>query len=478
VAKASFFVRLSEYTRATTFRWTLLVSGTFAVCILLMFGFVYWQTAQYTLARVDEAINAEADIIRNYRPELRLEAIGERLRQDPRRVKLAGLFGPDGAPVAGNVETLPNNLQPDSGTYSVSVIRVDAGGREEQRARATARQLPDGQILMVGRNVDELAETAEIVGSALALGLLPALCLAVAAGIFLSRRAQKRIEEVNKKVQRIIAGELRERLPTQGTNDPFEKLSLIVNGMLDEMEMLIQSVAGVGDDIAHDLRTPLTRVRVGLERARDNAQTLDDLRAAVDQAIGGLDQSLTIITALLRIAEIEQTRRLDGFGAVGLPDLVREVGDLYEPIAEDKGVAFGIATPTELTVRGDRDLLFEAIANLVDNAIKFTPVGGRVELAVIPVGGEAVIRVRDTGPGINANEREIVTRRFYRSDKSRHTHGLGLGLSLVAAIVKLHGFRLKISPGPGCVVEIICPASARLSVRPAASPAFQSNFIL
>ena len=224
--------------------------------------------------------------------------------------------------------------------------------------------------------------------------------------------------------------------------------------MLDEIEALVQSLAGVGDDIAHDLRTPLTRVRVGLERARQNARTLDDLRAAVDQAITGLDQSLAIITALLRITEIEHSRRLDGFRNVPLAELVREVGDLYEPIAEDKRVALCAVAKEDVIVHGDRDLLFEAVANLVDNAVKFTPQGGRVEVSLHRNGDEAVVRVCDSGPGIAGGERDLVGRRFYRGDKSRCAPGLGLGLSLVNAIVKLHGFRLSISGGPGCVAEI------------------------
>jgi signal transduction histidine kinase len=223
------------------------------------------------------------------------------------------------------------------------------------------------------------------------------------------------------------------------------------------LEEALQEAKVVGDNIAHDLRTPLTRVRVRLERGREHAATLGELRAAVDQAIAGLDQSLAIITALLRIAEIEHSRRLEGFGEVPLAALVREVGDLYDPIAEDKRVALRVEAADEAIMRGDRDLLFEAVANLVDNAVKFTPEGGCVDLALLRRDGETVIRVRDTGPGIPEIEREAVTKRFYRSDKSRRTEGLGLGLSLVAAIVKLHGFRFTIAAGPGCTAEIACP---------------------
>lgn len=222
------------------------------------------------------------------------------------------------------------------------------------------------------------------------------------------------------------------------------------------LEEALQEARVVGDNIAHDLRAPLTRMRLRLERGREHAATLEELRAIADQAIAGLDQSLTTITALLRITEIENSRRRERFSEVQLAPLVHEVGDLYDPIAEDKRITLRVETPEAASVQGDRDLLFEAITNLVDNAVKFTPEGGHVELALLYQEGETVIRVSDSGPGIPEIEREAVTQRFYRSDKTRNTKGLGLGLSMVAAIVKLHSFRLKISAGPGCTTEIAC----------------------
>ena len=224
-----------------------------------------------------------------------------------------------------------------------------------------------------------------------------------------------------------------------------------------QLEEALQEAKVVGDNIAHDLRTPLTRVRIRLERGREHASTLEEFRAVADQAIAGLDQLLTTITALLRITEIEHSRRRERFGEVQLAPLICEVGDLYGPIAEDKGVTLWAEAPDGATVQGDRDLLFEAVVNLVDNAVKFTPEGGRVELVLLCKEGETVIRVIDTGPGIPEIEREAVTKRFYRSDKSRNTKGLGLGLSMVAAIIKLHDFRFRISAGPGCTAEIACP---------------------
>lgn len=176
-----------------------------------------------------------------------------------------------------------------------------------------------------------------------------------------------------------------------------------------------------------------------------------------DKTIAGIDQSLAIVTAILRLAEIEKSQRLAGFGKVALADLIREVGDMYDPIAEDKGITLLVHSPDELSAYGDRNLLIEAVANLVDNAVKFTPGGGSVEIGLIAGHGESIVRVKDTGAGISEHERNAVLRRFYRSDKAGHTSGLGLGLNLVAAIARLHGFRLTIVPGSGCVVEIGCP---------------------
>jgi signal transduction histidine kinase len=449
-------VRLPDFARTTTFRWTLAVAGAFVLCTLLLFGFVYWQTAAYMTSSFDRLLIAEVGSMAPEAPARLVERITNRLRDDPRRLQIAGLFGADGHRIVGNLESLPGGLAPDVPT-DVVIVRLDDQGRETQTVRLVVHPLPNGDVLAIGRFNGEIEEIAEIVGRALALGLLPAFTLAVVIGIVLSLRAQDRLSDVNRRIQRIVAGDLRERLPTRGSEDPFDQLAASVNRMLGEIEALIHEIAGIGDNIAHDLRTPLTRVRVRLERGRERATTLAELQAVSDQAIVGLDQALAIVTALLRITEIEHSRRLERFSEIALAPLLREVGDLYEPIAEDKHVALRVETADDATVHGDRDLLFEAVANLVDNAVKFTPAGGRVELALLRREGETVIRVSDTGPGISESERGAVTKRFFRSDKSRGTEGLGLGLSLVAAIVNLHGFRFTIAGSPGATAEIACP---------------------
>jgi signal transduction histidine kinase len=311
--------------------------------------------------------------------------------------------------------------------------------------------------LVIGRRVDETMGVAHVIGQALAVGLVAAFALCVLAGALGNLRAKKRIEEINERVQRIVAGDLSERLPQRTDGDPLSNLAAIVNGVLDEMESLIHALAGVGNDIAHDLRTPLTRARLTLERGRTNAATLEQLQVVADKVIAGIDQSLAITTALLRLAEIENSRRSVNFGTVALAELAREVVDLYEPIAENKRIVLKSDLPEALNVHGDRDLLIEAIANLLDNAVKFTPEGGQVDIAVTRGDDASIVRLTDTGPGISEHERDAVLRRFYRSDKIRNTPGVGLGLNLVTAIMKLHGFRFTIKPGAGCVVEIVCP---------------------
>jgi signal transduction histidine kinase len=450
-------MRLPEFTRSSTLRWTVLVTGFFAAFTVALLGFVYLKTMRDLTSRSDHAIALQMGVLAALPPGQRLDAINEGLKQDPSRIRLVGLFGLHGDRIAGNVERLPYGLGTDGTPQSAVLERVDGPGRERQAVRLLAQTLPDDDVLLVGRNTDEIDEIGRVVGRALVLGLIPAVSLCIAVGVGLSARSRRRIVEVNEQVQRIVAGNLRERLPLGNTGDPFSKLAMIVNGMLDEMEALIRSLAGVGHDIAHDLRTPLTRARLMLERGRGNATTLQQLQVVADKTTEALDQSLSIITAILRLAEIEKNQRSSGFGKVALASLVREVGDMYEPIAEDKAISLVVQSPRELDVFGDRDLLIEAIANLVDNAIKFTPAGGQVEIGLMRNDDETIVRVKDTGCGISEHERDAVLRRFYRSDRTKHTSGLGLGLNLVAAIVKLHEFRFTIHPGAGCVVEIACP---------------------
>src|SRR6478609_2396611 len=448
-------MRQIQLIRSSTFLWALAMAAGFALFVVGLFAFIYWELDDYLIARSDRMITTQIHFIAELSPAHRISAIADHLDQDSRGVQYAGLFDAAGTRLAGNIDRVPRELGLDGAVQGVGLNLIKKPAVHDPVVRVIGKRLDGGDVLVVGRNVDETREISNVVGQALALGLLPAFSLCLLAGAWLSLRAQRRVEEVNQRVQRIVAGELRERLPQDGTDDPFARLAGIVNGMLDEMETMINALAGVGNDIAHDLRTPLTRVRLALERGRSHAATLEELQETIDKAIACIDQSLAIVTALLRLTEIENNRRMAGFGNVALDEILREVCDVYEPIAEDKRVGLSVVIQRDVLVWGDRDLLFEAVANLVDNAVKFTPSGGRVELALEADDDTALVCVSDTGPGISEQEREAVLRRFYRSDKMRHTPGVGLGLSLVAAIVKLHGFRLIIGPAPGGRIEIL-----------------------
>lgn len=446
-----------QFIRSKTFHWAAALAGLFAIFVTVLCGVIYFRIDDYLIARSDRMITTQIGFFAGLPRDRLVGALDDHLRQDSRGVQFSGVFDAKGDRLAGNVAMLPDGLDIGAPARSVPLMRVDDKAAGATSVRTVARRLENGDTLVVGRNVDETVEIFKVVGAAFALGLLPAFCLWLLAGAWLSVRARKRVEEVNLRVQRIVAGDLHERLPHRNIDEPFSRLAAIVNGMLDELETTINALAGVGNDIAHDLRTPLTRARLTLERGRTNATTLEQLQEAADKAIAGIDQSLTIVTALLRLAEIENSRRSSAFGDVALGEMLREVCDMYEPIAEDKQIALSADMSGKLSVRGDRDLLLEAVANLVDNAIKFTPQSGSVRLELSRGEGETILRVTDTGPGISDQEHEAVLRRFYRSDKNRNTPGIGLGLNLVLAIVKLHGFRLIIHSGPGGRVEIICP---------------------
>src|SRR5256885_10609734 len=327
-------MQLPEFMRSTTLRWTILVAGIFAAFIVALLGFIYLKTESDLTTRSDRVIASQMGVFAGLSPERRLDAINEHLKQDPSRVQLAGLFSSNGRRIAGNLESLPSDLKTEDAIQSAVVDRIDETGRQKQAVRLIARSLPNGDVLVIGRNVDEIGEIAHVVGRALALRLVPAVLLCLAVGVALSARARNRIVEVNERVQRIVAGDLRERLPHRNSDDPFSKLAVIVNGMLDEMETLIHSLAGVGNDIAHDLRTPLTRARLTLERGRGGATTLEQLQRVADKTIDGLDQSLSIITAILRLAGIEKRQRSAGLGKIRPAGPHRRVRGNYQAQSE------------------------------------------------------------------------------------------------------------------------------------------------
>jgi signal transduction histidine kinase len=439
-------------TRLPMFRLTLLYSALFGLSTLVLFAFIYWQTAVVETNRVDGQLLHDAQFLAHLKPVDLRDSIDNRLMPDFRRVAHAGLFAADDARLAGNLPSLPSGLK-----FNGVVHRVDVP-EAHLTIRAVGLPLPDGTRLVIGRNVESLDNLQLVVIRALELGLVPAILLALAAGALASQRTRKQLQKVHETAERIMKGDLRERLPTHGGGDDLDRLASSVNNMLDEIARLMDDMKSVGDNIAHDLRTPLTRVRARLERARESATTQGEWHEMVDRAVAGLDQALRLITALLRIGEIEGGRRRAAFEAVALHQIAAEIAELYEPIAEEKDVGLVLALAEGPPIAGDRDLLSELISNLLDNALKFTPPGGRVRLSLQAEGEGLRLEIADSGPGIPPELREAVFQRFFRSDASRSVEGYGLGLSLVDAIAKLHGFALSIGDNqPGCVISLWCP---------------------
>jgi signal transduction histidine kinase len=437
-------VKPSRLFRSSSFRLALVYMCLFAVSVLILLGFLYWATAGYMARQADDAIASE---IRGLEEQYRqrgatglARTIRDRIAQDPTRAAVYLLTDPAFVPIVGNLDRWPS-AKPDSDGWITFQLRdraVDEGRAYDARARAFV--LAGDLHLLVGRDVRELERTRELIIQALIWGLAITAALALVGGTMMSWSTVRRIDAINQASREIMTGDLSQRIPTKGTGDDFDRLAEGLNSMLDQIELLMEGVRSVSDNIAHDLRTPLTRLRGQLEMLQGLEPGSEEHKALVDRSVGEADSLLTTFSALLRIAQIEAGSRRANFVEVDLTALLQDVADYYAPLAHDKEQALETALAREVSVRGDRDLLFQAFANVVDNAIKYTPTGGRIRLFLSrrDEGGPEAI-VSDSGPGVPEDEKERIWERFYRADQARASPGSGLGLSLVAAVARLHG---------------------------------------
>lgn len=396
-----------------------------------------------------------ANLLRSEKPE-QLEAKVRDRSTNILQVSLNGaaLFDQNRQYIVGDIHHWPQKLKitPEvqtvrfhfnDGTVSLmDVVVVPVQGPAGQRQRYLVLAHSD----LIGRHF------SHIVAHLAVMSMLPVILCALLCAYFLSQRILRRVDQVYDTIQRIMNGNWQERLAVGHNRDGLEHITGAINKMLDRLERLMQAVRHVGNDIAHDLRTPLARLKARMDRLSDlspspSAQEIGRFNHALERSRSDINQCLTMITALLRIAEIENNRRREGFAILDAVSLVVNIVDLYEPMAETKNVSLTIMSPfRERKIHADLDLLNEVLANLVDNALKFTPSGGEICLAL---GEEADhrtwIEVRDTGAGIAEEERDAVLGRFYRTDKTRMIPGHGLGLSLVMAIIDLHDASLEIN---------------------------------
>jgi signal transduction histidine kinase len=464
-------VLLAKTLRSTTLKLALIAIGIFGAAVIALFSYVYWATASYVRSRSDQAIAAEQAVLRKaYDDGGRAgltAAIGRRIDE----ARLDGgrylLVDPASVPVAGNLKAWPAALQGASGwgDFTAPEEKPDVAD-DPTMFRAEFETLPDGYRLLVGKDIDDLDEFAEKMETALLLGVSLVFVLAAVASVTVTRRTVGRIEAINAASRAIMHSGLGERIPQRGTHDEWDQLAANLNTMLDRIEGLMQEVKQVTDNVAHDLRTPLARMRGRLEKAYNAPRGGEPDRTLIGDTLADLDGVLRMFTSLTRISHIEASDRTGAFRAVDLSEVAREVVELFDAAAEDAGVQLEVVGDRGVPVAGDRDLLFDAAANLVDNAIKHGREGGRVTVQVARGEGGPVISVADDGPGIPADEYQQVFKRFYRLERSRRTPGNGLGLSLVAAVARLHGARIELEDNaPGLKLRLRFP-SARARSHP------------
>jgi signal transduction histidine kinase len=372
------------------------------------------------------------------------------LTRDLRRLDYVALFDADGALVIGNIDKAPN-VSVDGRAHYIDNFPRPGPKQRSEPAMFVARLRPDGSVLVLGRDLVEVYALRRTVLRALATAIGPMLLMALAIGAYFARRAGRRLTRIHDTIARIMGGDLKARLPLHRRPDEIDEVSRDVNLMLDEIVRLLVQIKSVSDNIAHDLRTPLAVMRAKLERGLAGAED-HQLRVATRQALGELDRAMMIITALLRISEVESASRLSGFKTIDLSAICAEVFEFYEPLGKARSIAMSLDAKSPAPTSGDGDLMREALSNLIDNAVKFTPEGGAVRIAVAIEQGRPVVRVSDSGTGVEPGERDKIFERFYRTVRNDRIPGSGLGLSIAAAIANLHGFELRVEDNcPGAL---------------------------
>ena len=422
-------------------RFAVLFALAVAAITITAFALVYLEVARVETNRLGAILTEEARLNVDASDDRLRAALAARQLSEIRRIDYLALFDAKGVVTLGNISRLPpiaiDGLPHflDSGA-----MRKLAGASIS--AIVVARRRADGDILLLGRDLQDAYEVEETLLRALALALAPTAALFIALGVLFARNAARRLAAVQGAISRIMAGDFASRLPISREDDDIDRIAVAINLMLDEMARLLDQLKTVGDNIAHELRAPLAVARAKLERAleQDCGRERERVQAALEQ----IDRAAQAVAALLRIADVENGLRESRFRDVDLAMVCAQTLEFYEPLAEAKSVAVTSAMSEPVVIRGDEDLLREAVANLVDNAIKFTPAGGAVSLAVGTVQGQLRLEVRDTGPGVAPADRDRIFQRFYRVRAGEGEEGFGLGLSIAQAIAKLHGLELQV----------------------------------
>ncbi|MCP8938309.1 HAMP domain-containing histidine kinase [Alsobacter sp. SYSU M60028] len=449
------FVRTEAFRLGVLFALIFLVAGT------LLFALVFWRVSGFTLDQARAVVDSDVEVLLAEGDKSGAawlaQAVDERASKAESNSSFYLLQAPNGARRAGNLQPLPAV----DGAGQMRVRSYDEARRApgpETQAWVRSVTRPDGTLLAVGRDLGDLDELNRRLWRAFVAAALGAAVLAIAGGALVGMGFVARLETIARTSETIMAGDLGQRIPVRGANDEIDRLSATLNRMLDRIQTLMETTRQVSNDIAHDLRTPLARLRQKLEGVTLRPADADALRATVADAISDVDDILDTFSALLRIAEIEVAGQRAGLRPVDLSRLFLDLAETYEAVAEDAGDRLTAEVAPGVTVEGDESLLTQLLANLVENAIRHCPPGARIAMTLRREPGAAVGEVRDDGPGIPQAERANVFKRFYRLERSRTTAGSGLGLSLVAAIAQIHGASVTVGDAaPGTLVTLRFP---------------------
>jgi signal transduction histidine kinase len=451
---------LKRLLRSITFRLAMLYTVIFAVSVSGLFYFVFWTTSGFAQRQLEAAVEAEvAGFQESYERAGTagvVMAINRRIDPTYRDGGVYLLVDPVGTPVAGNLPSWPRNVSGDDLWVNFNFQTLEGATESTAEARALQFFTSEGFRLMVGRDIRESQVFRRQLLQSLNIGLAVTLLVGLMGGFVFGRGVMRRIETITTTCRSIMAGDMKRRVPVGNANDELGRLSQSINAMLDQIERLMRGMQQVSDNVAHDLRTPLNRLRSRLEDALRNLKDPQHVEV-IESAIADADNLLATFSALLRIARAEAGLQRN-FVPLDLAAIGEDVAEMYEPLAEEKGLSFTARFEPGLWAKGERNLIAQALANLLDNAIKYSPTGGAVTIASVLIKGKPAFVISDTGPGIPDEYKGKVLERLFRLEQSRTTPGSGLGLSLVQAVARSHNIELKLEDHhPGLRVTLSFP---------------------
>jgi len=458
---------LGKLFRTTAFKLSLVYLTIFALFAAFLLAYFAWNTRRLITDQITQTVDAEiTGLAEQYRQGgiRRLVFIVDARSRRPGS-SLYLVTAPAGEGLAGNVGSLPAGILSRTGWVETAYRRLDDPEGSEHHALVRVFQLPAGFRLLVGRDLDERERLREVVLNAGRWSLAIVIVLGVAGGLFVTRRVLKRVDAMTETTRKIMGGDLTGRLPIAGTGDELDRLAGNLNDMLERIEALMRGLKEMSDNIAHDLKTPLTRLRNRCEEALRLAENETQYRRALEGTIEESEALIRTFNALLMIARAESGQARDGMADVDAAEIARGVGELYEPVADEKGIQLRVEASTAAPVHGNRELISQALANLVDNAIKYgapdrgeaTGVEPEIVIKAVPDDKRILLTVADAGEGIPEVDRGRVVERFVRLEQSRSKPGSGLGLSLASAVARLHGGELKLEdnqPGLRTVISL------------------------